>query len=583
MKKDMYFQILCRVFAIAIAVGIYGCRDKSDIMERVDVAESLIESHPDSSLRILNHINCSDLKDIKERARYSLLKSMALDKNFIDVTTFEVIQPALDYYLEHGNADERQKTLYYKGRIHRNAGDDDRAMQSYMSALELSDEISDSLTLARLLVAQGTLFYKQYRIEDFIYNNIKAAEIYGQLGNTRQQLKSYSKALDGETRRKNKLRADSLAFICRTIKNDKTADPQVKQALFEYVISFGSIQETSEMIREVQQSEEADYMRMNLARAFLKIGDAETGLRYLEDVKIKPDNIFDSLSYWSVKTNIHEKLEEPWSALEAYRNYSSLLETYHTTLFSNELLFSEKKHIMEMENMSSLRKRDNTIKWILAGAGCLLLITVVTYYRYRMNKAARQLAESNAEKLQLESEKQRLLAEKLESERARLSLEAENLHLQIVQIEREREQLRELLDRQETLSEEARVIIKERISMLNGLFAQYLTDQESYGKEFMKYVRRIRKDKKGFQESIEKVLDATHPEFMQYLRERNLNERELHYACLYAIGMRGKEIGTYLDLTRHYNISSEIRRKLGLDNRGENLGPYLRKLMGSED
>ena len=118
--------------------------------------------------------------------------------------------------------------------------------------------------------------------------------------------------------------------------------------------------------------------------------------------------------------------------------------------------------------------------------------------------------------------------------------------------------------------------------MLNGLFAKALTNEENYGKEFQKYVEKIKKNKDKFQKSIGQALEATHPAFMAYLREHGLTEREIGYVCLYAIGLRGKEIGNYLDLARHYNISTDVRRKLGLDTNGENLGPFIRKQMSGE-
>lgn len=141
------------------------------------------------------------------------------------------------------------------------------------------------------------------------------------------------------------------------------------------------------------------------------------------------------------------------------------------------------------------------------------------------------------------------------------------------------ERLTELMKQKNGLSDEARQIIRDRIEMLNGLFAQALTDQESYGKEFKNYIVKIKKDKKKFQESIGKVLEATHPDFMANLRNHGLTEREIGYVCLYTLGLRGKEIGNYLDLVRHYNISTDIRRKLGLNSKGENLGPTIRNLM----
>lgn len=244
-------------------------------------------------------------------------------------------------------------------------------------------------------------------------------------------------------------------------------------------------------------------------------------------------------------------------------------------LFSNELLFSEKKHNMEIANKAKIQKRDDVIKWILVGVSIMLCLIGIIYYKYRLNKAGRLIAEGNAEKLYLE-------AKNLELKNENFKLETDNLHLQVLQLEEEKDRLEYLLKKQSMLSGEARQVVRERIEILNGLFAKALTNEEKYGKEFQEYVEKIRKDKKKFQESIGKVLEGTHPEFMTYLREHGLTEREIDYVCLYAIGLRGKEIGNYLELARHYNISSDVRRKLGLDTNGENLGPFIRRLMKGE-
>ena len=546
-----------------------GCRHDLEIDCQLDMAENLMEDRPDSSLSILEGIDGSELRDDRVKARYALLKSMALDKNYIDTTTFEVLQPAIDYYRKHGNADEKLRTYYYEGRIYDNAGDDDLAMQAYISGLEHEYQMTDSLTLARMLVAQGVLYYKQYRIEDLVENNLRAADIYGRFGKKPQQLKGLVRALNGGIIMSDKSKADSIIRICKAIVDDlPDLNKETLLPFLKYAIVFGTDEDIKSMIGEVREAGMEDDMNMTLARAYTKIGEAETGLRYLDQAKLASDNILDSLTYWSIKTEVLENMGEYKESLDAFRSYNSLLEKYHTQLFSNELLFSEKKHAMEIEDMERIRERDLVIKWILAGAAVLILIIVFIYYRYRMNKAGRIIAEGNSERLRLNNEK--------------LQLEAENLHLQIGQLEGEREQLKELLDKHDTLSEEARQIIKERIALLNGLFAKALTDVDSYGKEFQKYIVKIKKDKKAFQQSIGKVMETTHPGFMKYLKDRGLTERETNYVCLYAIGLRGKEIGNYLDLARHYNISSDVRRKLGLDSRDENLGPFIRELMDSK-
>ncbi|MDE7347957.1 MAG: hypothetical protein K2N48_14595 [Muribaculaceae bacterium] len=573
MDKKTFFQIILGVYVISVILCMDGCRQSEAIDDELNLADYLMEMRPDSALSILDGIDDSKLNNNKSRARHALLKSMALDKNGIDTTTFEVLQPAIDYYLKRGNVDERLRTYYYQGRIYENAGEDDYAMQSYLTGLDNLDHVLDSLTLARMFVAQGGIYYKQYLISDMVANNLKAAEIYGSLGRNSQRLKCNLRALYGEIILNNKFRADSIKNMCDAInEGSESLKNESLRTVLLYTVNFGEEEEINSLLDEINSRIEnkeilkiPDDIKMNLARGYSKIGKPEVGLNYLFDAKIEPDDILDSLTYWSVKTEILEKLDEKGKALEAYRNYSRVLEMYHDQLFSNELLFSERKHEMEIENMAKIRKRDSIIKWVLIGSAIMLLITILVYYRYRLNRAARLLAERDAEKL--------------ESESRQLRLEAENLQLHIGQLEGESDQLKDLLGKQKTLSGEARQVIRERIGMLNGLFAQALTNQESYGKEFNKYVDKIKKDKKRFQESIVKVLEGTHPEFMAYLKAHELTEREIGYVCLYAIGLRGKEIGNYLDLARHYNISTDIRRKLGLETNSENLGTFLRKLM----
>ena len=134
--------------------------DRSD--GRLDLADNLMESRPDSALTVLSSIDTTNLADDGEKARYALLMSMALDKNYIDTTNFDILQPAIDYYPTHGTPDEKLRTFYYQGRIYQNASNFDMAMQSFLKADDLKDGITDTLTYANLLVAQGSINYISY-------------------------------------------------------------------------------------------------------------------------------------------------------------------------------------------------------------------------------------------------------------------------------------------------------------------------------------------------------------------------------------------------------------------------------------
>lgn len=155
-------RIIITVCLTIIIFAIAGCDRHSGASEKLNLAESLMDSKPDSALSILNAVNVETLNGKKDKARYALLKSMALDKNYIDTTSLDILQPAIDYYLRKGTADEKLRTYYYQGRIYQNRENNDSAMQSFMRGREYCGQASDTLTMANLLVAQGTILYTTF-------------------------------------------------------------------------------------------------------------------------------------------------------------------------------------------------------------------------------------------------------------------------------------------------------------------------------------------------------------------------------------------------------------------------------------
>ena len=105
---------LINIILLSIAVLTTGSCDRhGTAWNEMDKAESLMDAKPDSALVVLENIPASSVKGKEAAARYALLKSIALDKNCIDTTTFDVLQPAIDYYVKNGTPDEQFRTYYY--------------------------------------------------------------------------------------------------------------------------------------------------------------------------------------------------------------------------------------------------------------------------------------------------------------------------------------------------------------------------------------------------------------------------------------------------------------------------------------
>ncbi len=133
-----------KIFSVfmALAFLFISCVDKK-IEETFASVESIMWVKPDSALMIIESIDTLKLKGKTQKAKYSLLYSMALDRNQVVVTNPRIITPAVQYYECHGNLDDRLKSLCYLGRIQNAMGRYDEAIVTFSKALEHSDKVKD--------------------------------------------------------------------------------------------------------------------------------------------------------------------------------------------------------------------------------------------------------------------------------------------------------------------------------------------------------------------------------------------------------------------------------------------------------
>ena len=142
----------------------------------------------------------------------------------------------------------------------------------------------------------------------------------------------------------------------------------------------------------------------------------------------------------------------------------------------------------------------------------------------------------------------------------------------------ERDALSEMLETQ-TVSEETRAIVTQRLEILNSIITSHISERDADIKKADKWLDKLIADRDGFIASTRATMEMSHPAFFKYLREKELTDWEINYCCLYLIGLKGKDIGDYINLKRHYNYGSAIRMKLGLTENDTNLSLYLKKML----
>ena len=82
-------------FVLSCSSGTKEKIPTADILEQISI---IADTKPDSALVAIKKIRQNDLKGRKCIAKYSLVYSKVLDKNYIDVTSDSLIAPAQQYY-----------------------------------------------------------------------------------------------------------------------------------------------------------------------------------------------------------------------------------------------------------------------------------------------------------------------------------------------------------------------------------------------------------------------------------------------------------------------------------------------------
>ncbi len=587
-KFDYHKARIIPVILITLFLSVVGCdRGSESIKWILDSAELLMENRPDSALAILDSIGVSNIKGNSQKARYSLLKSMALDKNYIDTTTFDILQPAIDYYIKNGTPDEKLRTYYYKGRIYQNRNERDSALSSFIKGLDNTNGAHDSLTIARTLVAQGIIYNSFYDLESYTSNHLQAARIYQDKALDYYEFDCLMRALSGMIILENKERADSIINIIDKFNSlGENEQTRLRGYKLAYLITFGSSKELEKFILKHEDNENYNVTGLlNLALAYNKLGNNKSAIQifnYIDDSRVP----YDTLKYLSIKYRVLEDVQEYEHALTAYKGFVSRLETINFNKFDQKSKSVAEKHALELQAERDARIHSNMIFGLIGGITVLVLCILVLTLLVRSNKNQKMMAleknrmsELENEKLKTEREKLSLENANLQLERDKKAMEAENLTHRVETLENESESLKTLLDTQEEIPAEVQEAIRTRIEMLNSLLAGYITDNSKYVEPYDMWVKQLTENTEEFMNSNRLAFQASHPRFIRYFEDHGLTESEINYVCLYAIGLRGKEVGNYMKKRSHVNISSAIRKKLGIDKHDTNIGIYVRKIL----
>ncbi|MCQ2161409.1 MAG: hypothetical protein MJY97_10055, partial [Bacteroidales bacterium] len=167
-----------KVHLLILTLGLLAVscqRSSSGVDEALSEAAALMEGNHEQAYTILESLDTVALNR-RDAARYSLLKSMALDKKYIDLTTDSLIAPAVKYYAHHGSADDKLKTAYYHARILENTGESDSALDMIIRGEQFTKKAEDHLFAGRYYIKKSQLYSDKFEWDKALNASLAAEQ-----------------------------------------------------------------------------------------------------------------------------------------------------------------------------------------------------------------------------------------------------------------------------------------------------------------------------------------------------------------------------------------------------------------------
>lgn len=169
--------------SILLSVIVQSCQPT--ISHDLDQAEACLVVAPDSSLAILEGIDRRAIRSPEEYARFALLKSAALDKNYYDVTSDSLVRVALDYYEKTRKDKYRMLAWYYEGIVFKNGQEYASAIVALEKSLRFSLRVGDPLYSGLIHRNMAAIFSLTNNNEEAIRHMKEAVHFFSQAGQTR--------------------------------------------------------------------------------------------------------------------------------------------------------------------------------------------------------------------------------------------------------------------------------------------------------------------------------------------------------------------------------------------------------------
>lgn len=537
-------------------------KDASEVGSLLNGIEAYIEEHPEEALKVLECVNREELTTSKLKAKHALLYSMALDKNYIDVTSDSIIAPAVNYYKLHRDHNSRFKAYYYQARVYENAGNFDQAMESIAYAENINGDV-DPAYLGRLLLLKESI-YATLMEYDKAASTAKDAAKYSLEGN---QIGNYHQAILNIARYKMIEHELSECEQYLDIIRNHWNELSMKRKHTFYDIK---------MLLHINSNPDSSLVYLN---EYLGMDDQEGAFNWrtiahvyeknsLYSQALDAINKYDKYlgasgdaAYHIIKSHIYEGLMDYKSAFESYKQYIAVSDSSDLTILNQDTKYVEERF---HKQLTIIHQKTIIICSIIIST-FLLVIFAILYRRKKqqtdhLTSLLSDLKEEHDELVELQH------ASNDAYEQMKINFE----HMEI-----EHDKLLEIHTENKLAFENAQKILDKRIQSLGAFLSKDLPDSIS---KVAEEIEDLTKNRYVIVDNIGMLYAIYHPAFVEKLTVKGLTASEIGYCCLLLLGMKTSEVGSVICRSGTYNMSSGIRNKLQLTEKDTRLSIWLRNL-----
>ena len=489
---------------------------------------------------MIDSLDAESLKSAKDKALHSLLLSMALDKNYIDLQSDSLLRPALQYYSKRGSKYHRFLTFYYAGRIEENAERYDNALKTYIKSEAFIDDKTPKEYVARLHTAKARIYAYQFADDRALEECLKSAEVSKELSNPlfyiRNALDIAFLAFNQQKYKESEQCLDSLMIWIESRNLPVPSsyyDTKIKILSFIGPIDRTKIKEYFNLYLEACHAENTKPDGLNYVNMLNYIGrhdEAKSYINNLDEKQISGTN--KTIYYYSTLSRIYYDIGDYRSAIHYRYKYEEAVENAMISVSNNDVRFLQERYENAMAREKARRE-----KALIITAAILLSIALITVS-------------------------------------TRLVVRSRRYKKAIAGVSQEYDFIRGLVNRENGSEPEKNDILKARLSALKP----YL-EGSGIGRKRPSNasVAKLAEDRTKMLESLGLMCALVHPKFARLLADSGLDAEEIGLCSLYVSDYRPKELPDILGKGSIYHRNTEIRAKLSDLVKDTTLPVWLRK------